>query len=90
MFFGPWDPKSKIAVTSTSGNRKRPVHVFDGVFTPEEVCRNIDLRCAVNIGMRAIELQDGEVSDHMRMEALKEVDRTLEQLELKHGDCGAM
>lgn len=80
----------KIAVTSTSGNRKKPVHVFDRVFTPEEVCRNIDLRCAVNIGMRAIELQDGEISDHTRMQALQEVDRVLEQLELKHGDCGAM
>ena len=80
----------KIAVTSTSGNRKRPVHAFDGLFTPEEVCRNIDVRCAVNIGMRAIELRDGGISDHTRMEALQEVDRVLEQLELKHGDCDAM
>lgn len=80
----------KYAVTPTSGNRKKPVHVFDNVFTPEEVCRNSDVRCAVNVGMRAIELQDGGISDHTRMQALQEVDHALEQLELQHGDCGAM
>tara|TARA_B100001758_G_scaffold247962_1_gene269286 strand:+ start:10472 stop:11209 length:738 start_codon:yes stop_codon:yes gene_type:complete len=75
----------KAATTSTSAHRKKKlVHSLDDLFTPENVCRDEELRCAVNVGMRALEVEKEESDDMAFTEAMHVVDRELEKIELKH------
>ncbi len=49
----------KFATSSTCKNyRKKVVSPWDDVFTPENVCRDNDVWCAVNIGMELIKLKN--------------------------------
>lgn len=49
----------KFATSSTCKNcRKKVVSPWDDVFTPENVSRDNDVRCAVNIGMELIKLEN--------------------------------